>query len=93
MRTLTEIEGELTGPGGPFEIIEEPVLGEVMPVFKERVRSLRQLVVDSAARGDADYIVCDDRRIGFAEHAAARVTDTDRRRGIPDRRRLHRPRR
>ncbi len=68
MRTLTEIEGELTGPGGPFEIIEEPVLGEVMPVFKDRVRSLRQLVVDSAARGDADYIVCDDRRIGFAEH-------------------------
>ena len=69
MTTLEEIEAQLTGPGGPFEMVEEPVLGEVMPVFKERPRSLRAILEQSAAHGDAEYILCGDRRISFAEHA------------------------
>ncbi|MFQ5417083.1 MAG: class I adenylate-forming enzyme family protein, partial [Myxococcota bacterium] len=66
---LEEIEARLTGPGGPFEIVEEEVLGVPMQVCKSRLASLRELLDASAARGDHEYIVYGDRRITFAEHA------------------------
>jgi acyl-CoA synthetase (AMP-forming)/AMP-acid ligase II len=69
MDPYQEIEARLTGPGGPFEIAPEPVLGEVMPVFKQRARSLRELLVASTAHGDAEYLVCGDLRLSFAQHA------------------------
>ncbi|MEO8697513.1 MAG: class I adenylate-forming enzyme family protein, partial [Acidimicrobiales bacterium] len=58
----------LTGPGAPFEIVEEVVLGERMPVFKNRPRSARELLLDSARHGDLHYIVHDDQRVSFDEH-------------------------
>jgi len=64
-----EIIEQLTGPGGPFEIVEEEVLGERLPILKNRPRSLREMVETSAAHGDLEYLVHDDRRITFAEHA------------------------
>ena len=69
MPTIEEIEAQLTGPGGPFETVEATVLGEPMLVFKERPASLRDMLVNSAALGDAHYIVCEDLRISFARHA------------------------
>jgi acyl-CoA synthetase (AMP-forming)/AMP-acid ligase II len=69
MTTLEEIEAQLTAPGGPFEVVEERVLGEVIPVFKQRPRSLRAMLEQSAAYGEAEYIACGDLRISFAEHA------------------------
>lgn len=68
MPTFEEIEAQLTAPGAPFEIVEEEVLGERLPVFKNRKRSLRELLQASEAFGDREYIVHDDRRIGYAEH-------------------------
>jgi acyl-CoA synthetase (AMP-forming)/AMP-acid ligase II len=68
MPTYDEIQAQLTGPGGPFEIGEELVLGERMPVFKNRMRSLREMLAASAAHGDQEFIVAGDRRIGYAEH-------------------------
>src|SRR5439155_13615469 len=59
---------ELTGPGGGWEIVEEDVLGERMPVFAHRVRSLRELLARSTRFGDRDYLVLDDWRIDFASH-------------------------
>ena len=70
MVTLQEIEARLTGPGAPFEIALEDVLGERLPVFKSRKRSLRELVAEAASRGDREYIVHGDRRISYAETAA-----------------------
>jgi long-chain acyl-CoA synthetase len=67
--TASEIEAQLTAAGGPFEIVEESVLGVRMPVFRQRQRSLREILEASAQLGDAEYIVSDERRIGFAEHA------------------------
>jgi acyl-CoA synthetase (AMP-forming)/AMP-acid ligase II len=67
--THQEIEAQLTGPGAPFEIAEEMVLGERMPVFKDRPRSLRALLESSAGFGDREYLVCGDLRLSFAEHA------------------------
>ncbi|MCZ6463583.1 MAG: class I adenylate-forming enzyme family protein [Proteobacteria bacterium] len=66
---MAEIERDLTGPGAPFEIVEEEVLGERMPVFAERPRSLRELLQASLGLGDAEHIVAGDRRISFAENA------------------------
>jgi long-chain acyl-CoA synthetase len=69
MPTLEELDAQLTGPGGAFETVEEMVLGETMRVFKNRRRSLRELLEASVAFGDKEYIVLDDRRISYAEHA------------------------
>lgn len=69
MTSFAEIEARLTGPGAPFELVVEDVLGAPVRVFRERLPSLRALLETSAAHGDAEYIVCDDgRRIGYAEH-------------------------
>ncbi len=68
MRTYEEILAETTGPGAFFEIVEQEVLGEAMQVFKDRKLSLRQMLQDSAAHGDKEYIVLGDRRITYAEH-------------------------
>ena len=63
-----EILAKLTAPGAPFEIVEEEVLGERMPVFRNRRRSLREILAASAAFGDRDYVVHGELRIGFADH-------------------------
>ncbi|WQB73401.1 AMP-binding protein [Prescottella equi] len=60
----------LTAPGAAFEIAPEPVRGAAMPVFRNRHRSLHQLLIESARYGDAEYLVCDDLRLTFAEHLA-----------------------
>ena len=68
MPSLAEIEAQITAPGGPFELVEEKVLGEPMAVFKQRARSLRELVENSVGFGDGEYRVYEDHRISFAEH-------------------------
>jgi hypothetical protein len=61
----------LTGPGGPFELGRENVLGVPMTVFRNRARSLGDLLADSVRHGDRDYLVTAERRISYAEHAHA----------------------
>ncbi|WP_433629934.1 class I adenylate-forming enzyme family protein [Nocardia sp. CA-120079] len=61
----------LTGPGGPFETTVEDVLGAPIPVIKNRVHSLREVLAASVALGDRDYLVTEDRRMSYAGHAAA----------------------
>src|SRR5262245_65355884 len=63
-----QILASLTAPGAPFEIVEDEVLGERMPVFRHRRRSLREILAASAAFGDREYVVYGERRISFAEH-------------------------
>jgi acyl-CoA synthetase (AMP-forming)/AMP-acid ligase II len=70
MRSVDEIEAELVGPGGAFEIGVEEVLGEQIKVFKNRDRSLREIVVNSANHGDNEHIICEGQRITFREHLA-----------------------
>ncbi len=72
MATSTEVEEMLTGPGGAFEVARDTVRGVEMKVFKDRMRSLREIFPMAAMRGDGDgatHIVYGDRRIGFAEFA------------------------
>jgi long-chain acyl-CoA synthetase len=70
MPTSAEVEQLLTGPGGAFEVVTERVRGIEMRVYKDRMRSLREIFPMAAMRGDgegAEHIVYGDRRIGFAE--------------------------
>jgi long-chain acyl-CoA synthetase len=70
VRSVDEIEAELTGPGGAFEIVVEQVLGESIQVFVNRNRSLREIVENSANHADNEYIVCEGQRITFRQHLA-----------------------
>ena len=69
MPSFEEVTAQLTGPGGPFEIVHEPVFGEPTPVFKQRAPHLRALLEASRGFGDAEYLVCNDLRLSFAQHA------------------------
>lgn len=68
MRSIEDIERELLGPGGAFETTAGRVLGEPMDVFKNRPASLREVLENSVGFGEAEYLVCEDLRISFAEH-------------------------
>ncbi len=68
MVTLEEIERELTGPGGDFELAYEEVLGESLQVFVKRPRCLRELVTSSAAWGEDEFLVFPAERITFEHH-------------------------
>jgi long-chain acyl-CoA synthetase len=69
-----EIVAQLTGPGGPFEIVIEDVCGVPTQVYKQRMRSLRELMAQNALRPDVAWLVQGDRRYTFGGHdAAARV--------------------
>ncbi|MCR9096146.1 MAG: acyl--CoA ligase [bacterium] len=69
--SLEEAEARLLAPGSPFELAEEEVLGETMQVYKNRAKSLRELLQASAAHGDKDYMVfADGRRWTYDDHLA-----------------------
>ncbi|GEM32689.1 fatty acid--CoA ligase [Nocardia neocaledoniensis NBRC 108232] len=68
---VAQVAAGLTAPGAPFELTVEPVLGVPIPVLARRQRSLRELLEHSLGWGERDYLVTEDRRISFAEHAAA----------------------
>lgn len=66
---LADARERLLGPGGAFEIVEEPVRGTVLPVFRNRCRSFRELLTQSSTLGEREYLVDGARRISYAEHA------------------------
>jgi long-chain acyl-CoA synthetase len=58
----------LTGPGGPFELVDDDVLGETMRVFANRPGSLREVLAGSVAHGDRLAMAFSDgREITFGE--------------------------
>ncbi|WP_405161338.1 acyl--CoA ligase [Nocardia sp. NBC_01499] len=61
----------LTGPGGRFEMVVEDVLGTPLPVLRHRGKSLGDVLAASITWGERDYLVTEDRRVSFTEHAAA----------------------
>jgi long-chain acyl-CoA synthetase len=61
---------QLTGPDGPFEIVVEDVLGVPTQVYRQRMRSLGELLAQSASRPDVTWLVQGDRRLTFGEHDA-----------------------
>lgn len=69
---LAAVEAQLLGPGSPFELCEEQVLGERVKVFAKRARSLRDVLLRAREFSDADYMVFRDgpheRRYTFGQH-------------------------
>jgi long-chain acyl-CoA synthetase len=66
MPTTAEVQAQLTGPGGMFEVVTEEVLGRPMQVYAQRMPSLRSVAEVGLLRGDdATFIVYGDRTYGF----------------------------
>jgi long-chain acyl-CoA synthetase len=68
---IADIRAQLTGPGGPFEIVTEQIDGHEIKVFKERFPNLRVVAQFAAAHGDKEFLVYGDRRITFSDFLAA----------------------
>lgn len=68
---LAELVATLTGPGGPFEIVEEDVRGRRLPVYRQRNHALPELLDAAASHDDKDYLVTADRRVTYAQHENA----------------------
>ena len=63
-----DVRSMLCGPGAPFEIVEEDVLGEALRVFAQRPRNMREVMLTAAERhGDAPYLVFADETITYRE--------------------------
>ncbi|MGI8492821.1 MAG: class I adenylate-forming enzyme family protein, partial [Acidimicrobiales bacterium] len=61
-----EARAALTGPGAPFEMVTDNVLGVAMRVFASRPRFAAQMLVDGAAlHGDRPFLIFDDRTLTF----------------------------
>lgn len=55
----------LTGPGAPFEMIEEQVLGAAMPVFARRPANMRDVLANAGNLfGDRPFLVFPERTFG-----------------------------
>ncbi len=75
-----EVRERLMGPGGPFEIVVEDVLGAPAEVFAQRPRNLRE-VIERAGRQHADKVFLvspEGEEITYADAVAriARVAQT-----------------
>jgi long-chain acyl-CoA synthetase len=76
--TPTEVYEQLIGPGGAFEVVVEEVAGRPTEVYKERMRSLREIPAVARMRGDEQpFIVHGDRRIGFTSFVDASNSVSD----------------
>jgi acyl-CoA synthetase (AMP-forming)/AMP-acid ligase II len=66
------IRDALVGPGAPFELVTEDVLGVPMQVFAQRPRSLREMLRTAAERfADRPYVVFPERSVTYGEMPAA----------------------
>jgi long-chain acyl-CoA synthetase len=66
-----QIEEQLTGPGGMFEVVRADVGGIEMNVYRHRLGSLREIALGAAGRGPSDtFLVYGDRRISFPSFVA-----------------------
>lgn len=65
---------ELTGPEGLFELTTEEVLGQPAAVFTSRMRSLREMVANTANFGDREFLVLENQRHTFNDFIAQVAT-------------------
>ena len=58
---------ELTGPGGPYEVVEREIDGANLRLFKQAPQNLGELYHAALEHGDKDFFVYDDERYTFAD--------------------------
>ncbi|MEL7283086.1 MAG: class I adenylate-forming enzyme family protein [Pseudomonadota bacterium] len=64
---LQNARDALTGPGGPFEIIETEVLGQRIRDYKNRPNSIRDIWLATTEFSERTYIVYENERFSYAE--------------------------
>ena len=67
MPSTAEIRAQLTGPGGPFEVVNDVVGGVEMKTYQDRFGDLRVVAQFGLAHADKEFIVHGDRRITFGD--------------------------
>ena len=70
MGVREDVIQELTGAGGLFELTTEEVLGQPAAVFASRMRSLREMVANTANFGDREFLVLEQQRLTFDDFIA-----------------------
>ena len=68
--SIADAHAQLTSTGSPFEIEMVDIDGRPTTVWKNALPSIRVLLEQSRAHGDAPFIVYEDERTTFAEHYA-----------------------
>jgi long-chain acyl-CoA synthetase len=70
---VARVEASLLAEGAPFEIVDVEVDGVTIRSFKNRIHTLRDLLLKSVDFGDNTYMLATDgvheRRLSYAEHA------------------------
>jgi long-chain acyl-CoA synthetase len=70
---VARVEASLLAEGAPFELVDVEVDGVTIRSFKNRIRTLRDLLLKSVEFGDNTYMLATDgvheRRLSYAEHA------------------------
>jgi long-chain acyl-CoA synthetase len=69
--TLAEVQEALTAPGQPFEIEDVEIRGVSTRTWKHAPPNLPAVLEASRAHGERVFLVYEDERMTFAEHAAA----------------------
>ncbi len=64
---LKQARQELTGPGGPFEIVEADVLGQRLRTFKNAPPSVREIWLSTLQFADRPYLIYEDERLTYAD--------------------------
>ena len=66
-RELSEVWGELTAPGQPFEIEEVAVRGQSLKAYKSAPPTVRAFWLSTAQFAERDYLVYEDERLTYGQ--------------------------
>ncbi|RDV01491.1 AMP-dependent synthetase [Sphingorhabdus pulchriflava] len=64
---LRQVRDELTGPGGPFEIVEADILGNRIRTYKNAPPSVREVWLSTVVFAERPYLIYQDERMTYAE--------------------------
>ena len=72
--SIADVHAALTAPGQPFEMAEVEIRGVLTRTWRSAPANLAEVLEASRERGDAPFLVYEDERLTFAEHADAVAT-------------------
>ncbi len=70
LEEIDQIRAYLSGPGQPFELIEQEVRGEKLPVYRHVPKNLSAIIAQATAFNDRVFMVNGEERITFGQTLA-----------------------
>lgn len=64
---LKTVWGEFTGPGGPFEVVTQEVLGQPTRCYAAAPPSVREVWLSTQQFAERDYLIYNDERLTYAQ--------------------------